>query len=129
MVRCAIYTRTHFGSDTTHTELHIIQRMAARTFIARREQHGWKCVRTYQDVGQSGVHLDRPTLTQLLADIAAGHIDCVVVESLDRLSRSLADLRQLAGVFQQHRVMLITVWAGSVDSSPADSSPFPFIDA
>jgi hypothetical protein len=55
------------------------------SYIAQCEMHGLKHINTYQDVRHSAGHLNRPALQQLLADIAAGHIDCVVVESLDSM--------------------------------------------
>ena len=39
--------------------------------------------------GYTGANLERPGVRQLLADIEAGKIDCVVVYKVDRLSRSL----------------------------------------
>lgn len=111
-IRCAIYTRTILN----RSELHSAQRQAATAFIAENEVHGWNCVGTYQDVGQSALHLDRPGLKQLRADVAAGQIDCVVVESLERLSRSISDLQQLAAEFRQHSVTVACVSAGSIVS-------------
>jgi site-specific DNA recombinase len=103
------------GAD--HSDLHNSQRQAAISCIAQRAVNGRTCVKTYQDVGHSAGNLNRPALQELHADIAAGHIDCVVISSLDRLSRSMADLQELAAVFQQHGVMLVTVSGGSVDMS------------
>ncbi len=115
MVRCAIYTRTNVGNDINHEELHLRQRQAVSAYIAEREVHGWTCVGTYQDVGYSAGHLTRPALKQMLADIASGQIDCVVIESLDRLSRSMTNLHQLASGFQHYGVTLVTVASGPID--------------
>ena len=50
----------------------------------------------YDDGGISGGTLDRPALKRLLADIARGAVDTVVVYKVDRLTRSLAlDLIEL----------------------------------
>jgi site-specific DNA recombinase len=117
MIRCAVYTRTNVGNDINHEELHLRQRQAVSSYIAEREMQGWTCVRTYQDVRYSGGHLNRPALKQMLADIASGHIDCVVVESLDRLSRSMDHLQQLAAGFRHYGVTLVTVSAGPIDTS------------
>ncbi|MBV8808366.1 MAG: recombinase family protein [Acidobacteriaceae bacterium] len=46
---------------------------------------------SYDDGGFSGASLERPTLQQLLRDIEAHKVDCVVVYKVDRLSRSLLD--------------------------------------
>ncbi|NLF73818.1 MAG: recombinase family protein [Candidatus Anammoximicrobium sp.] len=56
------------------------QRRAVRAFIGSGKSRGWVCrPETYEDVGQSGRALNRPALRRLLADIAAGKVDCVVV--------------------------------------------------
>jgi DNA invertase Pin-like site-specific DNA recombinase len=117
MIRCAIYTRTNVGNDINHEELHLRQRQAVSAYVAEREKQGWTCVGTYQDVRHSAGHLNRPALKQMLADIASGQIDCVVMESLDRLSRSMDDLYQLASGFQHYGVTLVTVASGPIDMS------------
>ena len=45
----------------------------------------------YDDGGFSGGSMERPALQRLLADIAAGKVDLIVVYKIDRLTRSLAD--------------------------------------
>jgi site-specific DNA recombinase len=50
---------------------------------------------TYIDEGFSGGNLDRPALTRLRAAVRAGHVDCVVVYKLDRLSRNIKDIINL----------------------------------
>jgi hypothetical protein len=39
--------------------------------------------------------MDRPALQRLLADIAAGRVETIVVYKIDRLTRSLADFEIL----------------------------------
>jgi site-specific DNA recombinase len=63
----------------------------------------------YDDGGCTGANLDRPALQQLLADIRAGRIDCVLVYKVDRLSRSLLDFARLREVFAQHQVAFVSV--------------------
>ena len=60
---------------------------------------GWTCLRAaYDDGGFSGATLDRPSLQRLLADIAAGRVDTVVVYKIDRLTRSLADFAKIVEI-------------------------------
>src|ERR1700726_2816567 len=90
-VRCAVYTRksTEEGLEQAFNSLDA-QREAAEAFVASQRHAGWLCLpQRYDDGGCSGAHTDRPALQQLLADVAAGHVDCVVVQRVDRLSRSL----------------------------------------
>lgn len=51
----------------------------------------WEVYKVYTDGGYSGGSMDRPALTEMIADIEAGLIDKVVVYKLDRLSRSQYD--------------------------------------
>ena len=75
----------------------------------------------YDDGGFSGGTMERPALQRLLADIAAGSIDIVVVYKVDRLTRSLADFAKIVEVFDKHGVSFVSVtqqfntttrWAG-----------------
>src|ERR1700737_39430 len=92
-VRCAIYTRksTEEGLDQEFNSLQA-QREAAEAFIESQKHLGWiPLPNRYDDGGFGGGSLDRPALQQLLADIEARRVDCVVVYKVDRLSRSLLD--------------------------------------
>ena len=53
------------------------------------EAMGWTIVRVYIDPGHSGATLDRPALQELISNIRDA--DLVLVDKLDRMSRSLYD--------------------------------------
>ncbi|MFO0911429.1 MAG: recombinase family protein [Pirellulales bacterium] len=63
----------------------------------------------YDDGGFTGGNMDRPALRQLVADIEAQKIDCVVVYKVDRLSRSLLDFARIMEVFDRHKVAFVSV--------------------
>ncbi len=110
-VRCAIYTRksTEEGLDQEFNSLHA-QREAAEAFIKSQKHAGWTLVSNhYDDGGFTGGNLDRPALQQLLEDIDARHIDCVLVYKVDRLSRSLLDFARLVDRFDQRSVSFVSV--------------------
>ncbi len=110
-VRCAIYTRksTEEGLDQDFNSLHA-QREAAEAYIKSQKHLGWTLVSyRYDDGGFTGGNLERPALQQLLADIDARHIDCVVVYKVDRLSRSLLDFARLVDRFDQRSVSFVSV--------------------
>src|SRR5690242_21843059 len=91
LLRCAIYTRksTEEGLEQEFNTLQA-QRESAEAYILSQKQNGWQgLAHRYDDGGFSGASLERPALQQLLADIEARKIDCVVVYKVDRLSRSL----------------------------------------
>lgn len=110
-VRCAIYTRksSDEGLDQEFNSLHA-QRESGEAYIASQKAQGWVCLpERYDDGGFSGGSMERPALDRLLRDIAAGHIDCVVVYKVDRLSRSLLDFGRIMDTFDSHGVSFVSV--------------------
>ena len=53
--------------------------------------------------------MERPALQRLLADIAAGKIDVVVVYKIDRLTRALMDFARMVELFDRHGVSFVSV--------------------
>jgi site-specific DNA recombinase len=110
-IRCAIYARTAIDGGRA-TEFNSIrrQRKAIRAFIAKQESQGWFALpKIYEDVGQSAATMKRPALQELLADMSAGKVDCVVVHTFDRLTRSLSDRATLLAICDRYGVTLVTV--------------------
>jgi site-specific DNA recombinase len=71
---------------------------------------GWTLVPThYDDGGFTGANLERPALQQLLEDINNRRVDVIVVQKVDRLSRSLLDFARLVDRFDQHSVSFVSV--------------------
>jgi len=110
-VRCAVYTRksTEEGLDQDFNSLQA-QREAAEAYIVSQKHLGWNLVPThYDDGGFTGGNLDRPALQQLLEDIDARCIDCILVFKVDRLTRSLLDFARLVDRFDQRSVSFVSV--------------------
>ena len=110
-IRCAIYTRksSEEGLDQEFNSLDA-QRESAEAYIASQKAQGWVCLpEQYNDGGFSGGSLDRPAMDRLMADIAAGKIDCVVVYKVDRLSRSLMDFSRIMETFDANSVSFVSV--------------------
>ena len=109
--RCAIYTRksSEEGLEQEFNSLQA-QHEACSAFIRSQHHEGWVSGRTgYDDGGFSGGNLERPALQRLLADIAAGRVDVVVVYKVDRLTRSLADFARLVEIFDAQGVSFVSV--------------------
>jgi site-specific DNA recombinase len=53
--------------------------------------------------------MERPALMRLLADAAAGKVNCVVVYKVDRLTRSLLDFTKIMEVLDAHGVTFVSV--------------------
>ena len=86
------------------------QRESAEAYILSQKQHGWRALaKAYNDGGYSGASIERPALAQLLSDVEAGGIDCVVVYKVDRLSRSLWDFARLMSLFERHGVSFVSM--------------------
>jgi site-specific DNA recombinase len=110
-VHCAIYTRksTEHNLDLEFNSLHA-QRGACEAYIKSQMHEGWQLAPDpYDDGAFSGASLDRPDLQRLLADIAAGRIDNVVVYKVDRLTRSLTDFAKLVELFDKHGGSFVSV--------------------
>lgn len=110
-VRCAIYTRksSEEGLDQSFNSPHA-QREACEAYVKSQACEGWACLSTiYDDGGFSGGNLDRPAMQRLLADVAAGRIDTVVVYKIDRLTRSLADFAKIVEIFDARGVSFVSV--------------------
>ena len=110
-LRCAIYTRksSEEGLEQGFNSLHA-QREACEAYVLSQAGEGWTCLKTiYDDGGFSGGSMERPGLKQLLVDIAAGRIDTVVVYTVDRLTRSLADFAKIVEIFDAQGVSFVSV--------------------
>lgn len=110
-LRCAIYTRksTEEGLDQQFNSLHA-QRESCEAYILSQTGEGWTAIKkAYDDGGFSGGNMERPGLKALLADIAAGQVDIVVVYKVDRLTRSLADFAKIVEQFDGRGVSFVSV--------------------
>jgi site-specific DNA recombinase len=122
LVRCAVYARVsvanlqpdEFNSLTAQVE-------SCERYIAERAGKGWTLAApAFTDDGESAKDLERPGLRALIALVEQGAIDVVVVQRLDRLTRSPFDLASaLLPLFEAHRVQLVGV-AQHIDTSTAN---------
>ncbi|MBU0995369.1 MAG: recombinase family protein [Proteobacteria bacterium] len=111
VVNCAIYTRksTSEGLEQEFNSLDA-QREAAEAYIASQKGNGWVCLpNQYNDGGFTGGNMERPGLKNLLDDIEAAKINCVVVYKVDRISRSLLDFSRLIEVFERNNVTFVSI--------------------
>jgi DNA invertase Pin-like site-specific DNA recombinase len=108
---CAVYTRksSEEGLEQDFNSLQA-QREACEAFIRSQKGEGWRLVETaYDDGGLSGGTINRPALQRLLADIAHGRVDIVVVYKVDRLTRSLIDFAKIVELFDRHGASFVAV--------------------
>jgi site-specific DNA recombinase len=112
-IRCAIYTRKS-TEEVKNQEVNIPdiqqQRSTCEHYILAQADNGWEVVEKHcDDGGYSGENMDRPGLQELLYDVEAGLVNCVVVHKIDRLTRSLPDFAKIARLFDKHGVRLTSV--------------------
>ena len=118
-LRCAIYTRksSEEGLEQDFNSLDA-QREACEAYVASQRHEGWGVIpQMYDDGGFSGATTERPALQRLLAGVAAGQIDVVVVYKVDRLTRSLSDFAKIVEIFDKRQVSFVR--------SPKPSTPRP----
>lgn len=111
MTRCAIYTRksSDEGLDQQFNSLDA-QREACEAYVLSQAGEGWTALPArYDDGGYSGGSMDRPALKQLLADVAAGKVDTIVVYKVDRLTRSLADFARIVDALDKAGASFVSV--------------------
>jgi DNA invertase Pin-like site-specific DNA recombinase len=109
--RCAIYTRksTDEGLEQAFNSLDA-QCEACAAFILSQAHEGWELVdEHYDDGGWSGGNMARPALQQLLADVAAGKVDVIIVYKVDRLTRSLADFARIVEALDKAGASFVSV--------------------
>lgn len=110
-LRCAIYTRksTDEGLEKDFNSLDA-QREACSAYILSQAHEGWiQLADHYDDRGFSGGTMERPGLRQLLAHIAAGKVDIIVVYKIDRLTRSLADFAKIVDTLDAAECSFVSV--------------------
>jgi site-specific DNA recombinase len=84
--------------------------------MCRREvmRQGWQEVRCFTDAAESAATMHRPGMKALLAAVAAGRVDIVYADAMDRLSRSQADIATLFNLLKFRGILLATRKEGVV---------------
>lgn len=114
--RTAIYIRV--STQEQAMEGYSIQAQTER-LQAYCKAKGWGIFHIYTDAGFSGSNMQRPALSQLLEDVEAGRVDCVLVYKLDRLSRSQKDtLHMIEDVFLDHGCDFVSMSENFDTSTP-----------
>ncbi|MGE8143503.1 recombinase family protein [Novosphingobium sp. NPDC080210] len=109
--RCAVYTRksTEDGLEKEFNSLDA-QYEACAAYALSQKHEGWELVsERYDDGGFSGGNMDRPGLKRLMADVAAGKVDIILVYKIDRLTRSLADFAKIVDVLDTAKASFVSI--------------------
>jgi site-specific DNA recombinase len=114
-MRVATYTRISTDEDRQPFSLGA---QAERLEAYARSQDGWRIVRRFTDQA-SGATPDRPGLHQALSEASAGVYELLLVFRVDRLSRSVRQLAQIAEELERSGVALRSATEPFDTSSPA----------
>jgi site-specific DNA recombinase len=109
--RCAVYTRksTEDGLEQEFNSLDA-QYEACAAYALSQLHEGWVVVKDrYDDGGFSGGNMDRPGLKRLLADVAAGKVDIILLYKIDRLTRSLTDFSRIVDVLDKAGASFVSI--------------------
>ncbi|WP_423140762.1 recombinase family protein [Parablastomonas sp. CN1-191] len=109
--RCAIYSRksTEDGLEQEFNSLDA-QHAACSAYALSQQHEGWTLNgERYDDGGFSGGNMERPALKRLLADVAAGRVDIILLYKIDRLTRSLADFAKIVEVLDAAGASFVSI--------------------
>lgn len=93
-------------ADTEYSSLET-QREKLEAYCKSQEQY--VVYRVYEDAGFSADTMNRPALKELLQDIRAGRITCVLAYKIDRLTRSVKDFHVLMDLFDRHGAKFVSI--------------------
>ena len=82
-IRLSVEDNKNRGNSIEH------QQMLLRNFVAVNPE--FQVVKTYIDNGKTGTNFERPAFQEMIQNIEAGKIQCVIVKDLSRLGRNYID--------------------------------------
>lgn len=116
-MKAALYLRIGAGQQA---ECHSPAENQRTQLMALAEELGMVVQKVYEDIGFSGVSLDRPALQALLKDVKDGQMDSVLVFNPSRFSRDSFQTAKLVKQLQESGVQVRTP-TGGVDGYPYES--------
>jgi DNA invertase Pin-like site-specific DNA recombinase len=108
--RVVLYARV--SKDNTHQD----PKVQLRDLRQYCQLRGWEVVREYVDKGISGAKAQRPELDKLMAAVASGEFDAVVIWKFDRFARSVIHLLEALKTFKANEVSFVSI-TENIDTS------------
>lgn len=107
-IRTALYIRLSVEDNKKRGHSIENQKLVLENFLAGRPE--FVVYNTYVDNGATGTNFHRPGFQQMLSDIEAGLIDCVIVKDLSRLGRNSIDTGYyIEQYFRVHQIRFIAL--------------------
>lgn len=107
-IRTALYIRLSVEDNKKRGHSIENQKLVLENFLAGRPE--FVVYNTYVDNGATGTNFHRPGFQQMLFDIEAGLIDCVIVKDLSRLGRNSIDTGYyIEQYFRAHQIRFIAL--------------------
>lgn len=107
-IRTALYIRLSVEDNKKRGHSIENQKLVLENFLAGRLE--FVVYNTYVDNGATGTNFHRPGFQQMLSDIEAGLIDCVIVKDLSRLGRNSIDTGYyIEQYFRAHQIRFIAL--------------------
>ena len=107
-IRTALYIRLSVEDNKKRGHSIETQKLVLENFLAGRPE--FVVYNTYVDNGATGTNFHRPGFQQMLSDIEAGLIDCVIVKDLSRLGRNSIDTGYyIEQYFRAHQIRFIAL--------------------
>jgi DNA invertase Pin-like site-specific DNA recombinase len=110
---CALYGRVStvrqalIQDGGLDTQFDLMERYVQ--FENSKSEGNWVVVDRYREEAFSGKDLERPEFRRLMADIAGGRVNAVIVQKIDRITRSLRDFFFLWEQFERFGVQFISL--------------------
>jgi DNA invertase Pin-like site-specific DNA recombinase len=118
--RAAIYVRLSVEDKQSRTASIETQQLIIAQFLERHPEIS--VYHTYIDNGATGTNFHRPRFQQMLSDIEAGLVNCVIVKDLSRLGRNTIDTGYyIETYFPQRGVRFIAVNENYDTADPDDA--------
>ena len=119
-IRTAVYVRLSVEDNGNRGNSLENQQLIIQDYLAYKPE--FQVIETYIDNGLSGLNYNRPAFQQMLQEIEAGHIDCVIVKDLSRLGRNFIDTSYyIEQYFFSKRIRFIAV-TDQYDTASIDQS-------
>jgi DNA invertase Pin-like site-specific DNA recombinase len=123
----ALYARLSVDDATDTTSNSIINQQKILEDYAAK--NGFTNARFFADDGYSGTRWDRPSWTELIAEVEAGNVQTVITKDMSRVGRDYLQVGFYTEVmFRKHGVRFIAV-CNNIDSDNKESAEFaPFLN-